>query len=253
MWILGIETSTRTGSIALLNNEKIVSEFTLNTDAKYSSLLMPMIDMILKFSKITVKDINAAVVSIGPGSFTGLRIGLSTAYGLAQALEIPVIGIPSLEVLACSLYETHGLICPILSARSDEVYTAVYRADNHNNEKTSQSKKKAKDENIILKELFPSTAIKIENFIPILKQYNCEGENIFFVGEGAVAFNEILSASLGEKAIFVPSYLNYARAGILAGIGSRKLEYKNKIPDHENIITPLYCRKSELEYKRFKN
>ncbi|MBI4651006.1 tRNA (adenosine(37)-N6)-threonylcarbamoyltransferase complex dimerization subunit type 1 TsaB [Candidatus Desantisbacteria bacterium] len=253
MWILGIETSTRTGSLALLNNEKIVSEFTLNTDAKYSSLLMPMLDMILKFSKITAKDINAAVVSIGPGSFTGLRIGISTAYGLAEALEIPVIGIPTLEVLAYNLFDVHGLICPILSARKGEVYAAVYRSDVNKSEKTSLNRKKIKDNSTMLKELFSSTAIKIENFIPILEQYSCAGENIFFVGEGADAFNEILYDSLGEKAIFVPSYLNYIRAGILAGIGGKRIEYKNKAFNNKNIITPLYCRKSELEYKRFKN
>ncbi|KKL06136.1 hypothetical protein LCGC14_2599040 [marine sediment metagenome] len=143
MRILGIETSTMTGSVALMDEVRLIAEYTLNLPRRskerrvgvsaslrketHTSRLMSAIDKMLKDASLTIKDLNGIAVSLGPGSFTGLRIGIATAKGLAQGLNIPVVGIPTLDGLAFNLSCCQDLICPILDARKGEVYCALYK------------------------------------------------------------------------------------------------------------------------------
>ncbi|MBI5207194.1 MAG: tRNA (adenosine(37)-N6)-threonylcarbamoyltransferase complex dimerization subunit type 1 TsaB [Candidatus Firestonebacteria bacterium] len=229
MWILGIDTSTCIGSIALLNidnskREKIVSEFTLDVDTTHSFRLLPAVDIMLKFSEITVKNLDGIVVCIGPGSFTGIRIGISTANGLSNALNIPVAGVSSLEALAHNLFGVKGYICPIINARATEIYTSIYKSE--------------------IKEIHeidcPRT-IKTEDLSDYIDQ-KCKGNSkIFFIGDGASVYYKIIMKQLNKRAVFVPFYISSAKAGILASIGSRRITSEKYIFE-KNIITPLYCR-----------
>ena len=126
MKILGIDTSTPIGSVGLIDGDKFVAEHTLNIVQAHSSRLMPAIDQVLKWGGLTVQELDACAVGIGPGSFTGVRIGVCTIKSLCYALQKPIIGVSTLEAIAYNLRYTNGLICPILDARREEVYSAIF-------------------------------------------------------------------------------------------------------------------------------
>ncbi|MBM2839071.1 MAG: Peptidase glycoprotease, partial [Deltaproteobacteria bacterium] len=127
MPVIAIETATMVGSIAIVDAARVISEVTLNARATHSERLMATIDRLLSDSGLSIDDMDGIAVSIGPGSFTGLRIGLSAAKGLSYALGKPILGIPTLDALALNMTFSNYLICPIQDARKGEVYTALYR------------------------------------------------------------------------------------------------------------------------------
>lgn len=128
MHILGIDTATRVCGVALMNDQELIAEYIQNIKKTHSQRLLPLIDSLLRDTGVAKNTIEAVAVAAGPGSFTGLRIGVSTARALAQGLNIPAIGVSTLESLAQNLVTGENeLICPILDARRDQVYTAIYR------------------------------------------------------------------------------------------------------------------------------
>ena len=128
MKILGIDTATRVGSLAIVDNESLIGEYTLNMNTTHSVRLLPALDQLLKTADLVLSHIDVLAISLGPGSFTGLRIGASTVKGLALAANKPVVGIPTLDALAQNFRGVESLICPMVDARKKEVYTALYRS-----------------------------------------------------------------------------------------------------------------------------
>ena len=128
MYILAIDSATPVAGVALIHDKKLIREDFVNFKKTHSETLMPMADKVLHDCEIEIKDLAAIAVTIGPGSFTGLRIGLAAAKGLSLASAKPLIGISTLDVLAHNLAYTNGLVCPLLDARKQEVYTAFYDA-----------------------------------------------------------------------------------------------------------------------------
>ena len=126
MKILGIDTSTPIGSVALIDGENIVAEHTLNIVQAHSSRLMPAIDNVLKWGNITPDALDGCAVGIGPGSFTGIRIGVATAKSLCYAVDKPIVGVSTLEAIAYNLRWTDGIVCPILDARRSEIYGCTF-------------------------------------------------------------------------------------------------------------------------------
>ena len=126
MLILAIDSSTPVAGVAIVDKEKIWAESFLNTGYTHSELLMPMIENTFKKIKLKPQEIDAIAVSRGPGSFTGLRIGMVTGKSLAQVLGKKLTSVPTLDLLAFNLWGQEGIICPILNARKNEVYTALY-------------------------------------------------------------------------------------------------------------------------------
>jgi tRNA threonylcarbamoyladenosine biosynthesis protein TsaB len=129
MRVLAVETSTLAGGAALLDGELVVGEYALDVSATHSERLMGAIDRLLTDAGWTVRDLEGLAVAVGPGSFTGLRIGLSTVKGLALALTIPVAAVPTLDALAAGLPFAALPVCPVLDARKREVYASLYRWD----------------------------------------------------------------------------------------------------------------------------
>ncbi len=127
--LLALETSTLAGGVALLDDERIIGEYLLDVRLTHSERLMPAVDRLLTDAGWTVAALDGLAVAVGPGSFTGLRIGLSTAKGLAWARGIPVAGVPTLDALAASLPFCALPVCPVLDARKGEVYCSLYRWD----------------------------------------------------------------------------------------------------------------------------
>ena len=113
MKILGLDSSGMVASVAVMEDDVLLAEYTVNYKKTHSQTLLPMLDAVAKMTELDLETVDAIAVAAGPGSFTGLRIGSSTAKGLGLALEKPVIAVPTVDALACNLFDTQGLICPI--------------------------------------------------------------------------------------------------------------------------------------------
>ena len=123
MKLLALDSSGLVASVAILDGETLVAEYTLNYKKTHSQTLLPMLDEIVKMTQTELSEMDAIAVAAGPGSFTGLRIGSATAKGLGLALNKPIISVPTLEGIACNFYGTDAIICPMMDARRQQVYT----------------------------------------------------------------------------------------------------------------------------------
>jgi tRNA threonylcarbamoyladenosine biosynthesis protein TsaB len=225
MKVLGIDTSTSCGSVGMIDDESIISEYLLNIPATHSERLLGAVELILKEARFAVEDLDGWAISLGPGSFTGLRIGVSTVKGLALATRKPVAGISTLDVLASQISPTPYLICPILDARKGEVYTAFYRYGQGND----------------LKRQSAYRAIKPEDLVKEIK------ERTIFIGDGVRTYGNFLRNSFPSSVLFPPHHLNVPHGSGVAKLGLellRKGEYLDLA-----TFTPLYIRPSEAEIK----
>jgi tRNA threonylcarbamoyladenosine biosynthesis protein TsaB len=137
MKLLAIDTSTDYLSLAVIKDGKAIAKFHKKAAMRHSMLLVPMIDKLLKKAKLKIKEMDCFAISIGPGSFTGLRIGVTVVKGLAYALKRPVIAVPTLDAIAMNAKKARGIICVILDARKKKVYACLYRSDGKNIKKLS--------------------------------------------------------------------------------------------------------------------
>jgi tRNA threonylcarbamoyladenosine biosynthesis protein TsaB len=225
MKILGIDTSTSCGSIGLIDDDSVIAEYLLNIPITHSERLLSSINHVLKQAGFSIEDIEGWAISLGPGSFTGLRIGVSAIKGLAFATQRPVAGIPTLDALASNISPTPHLICPILDARKGELYTAFYRYG----------------EGSVLRQFSPYQALSPEDLVKRI-----EGETIF-LGSGVKTYGDYLRNALSTLAIFVPGPLNLAYGSVIAGLGLEKIR-KNEVLNLPTF-TPIYVRASEAEIK----
>jgi tRNA threonylcarbamoyladenosine biosynthesis protein TsaB len=225
MKVLGIDTSTPCGSVGLIDNGEVISDYLLNISATHSERLLGAIEFVLKEARCNVENLDGWAISLGPGSFTGLRIGVSTLKGLAFATGKPVAGVSTLDVLASQITTSPHLICPILDARKQEVYTAFYRYEKGNT----------------LKRLSPHQAIRPEDLI---KKIN---EPTIFLGEGVKTYRNFLLNSLSSLVIFPSSPLHFPHGSMVAKLGSELLQ-KGEYLDLA-AFTPVYIRPSEAEIK----
>ena len=127
MKILGIDSSGMVASVAIVQDDVLIAEYTMNHKRTHSETLLPMIDEIVKTSETGLEELDAIAIAAGPGSFTGLRIGAATAKGLAMSIGKPIIPVNTCEGLAFNMWGTEGLICPIMDARRNQVYTGLYQ------------------------------------------------------------------------------------------------------------------------------
>lgn len=225
MRVLGIDTSTPCGGIGLIDHGKIISDYLLNIPVTHSERLLEAIEMVLKGARFKIENLDGWAISLGPGSFTGLRIGVSTVKGLALATEKPVAGVPTLDVLASQVTPTPHLICPILDAKKKEVYAAFYQYD----------------QNHSLKRLTPYQSIRPEDLIKKI-----EAPTIF-LGEGVNLYGEFIQKSLPTLSIFPPPILQVSHGSMVAKLGAELLQRGESL-DLFNF-TPIYVRASEAEMK----
>lgn len=228
MKILSIDSATAAATCAILDDDNVFAEITYNYKKQHSTVLMPIIDELFNNVGMSINDIDAFVASKGPGSFTGLRIGLSTIKGLSQGTGKPFVTVSTLDSLAYNLAYTDGIICPILDALRDNVYTALFTFNNNE-----------------LNRISDYINISIDDLINMLKEKNC---SISFVGDGVPKFKEKLIAHL-PKAIFAPAHLNIARASSLGELGLKLLS-KGTFDDLYATV-PIYLRlpQAEREYE----
>ncbi|MGI9953486.1 tRNA (adenosine(37)-N6)-threonylcarbamoyltransferase complex dimerization subunit type 1 TsaB [Moorellaceae bacterium AZ2] len=226
MLVLGIETSTSVVSVALVDAQKLLAEVYLDSKQHHSRRLLPVISSLLKEAGIKIKDLAGIAVALGPGSFTGLRIGLATAKGLAHAGGKPLVGIPTLDALALNAAGVGGLICPVLVARRQEVYAAVYRWQEGR-----------------LCCLASHQAVNPSSWVAQLASY---GEPVYFLGDAVMPYRKVWQ-ELGNKAVFLPPENALPRAAQIARQGQKRLS-RDQVDDLFQL-KPLYLRPSAAELK----
>ena len=229
MRLLAVETSTRTGALALLDAGVVVAESRVNITVTHGERLMAAIDAVLRSARWQLADVEAFAVALGPGSFTGLRIGLSTVKGLAFATGRPVVGVPTLDALAWSLPFCAYPVCPILDARKNEVYAAVYRTLDGG-----------------LEVLQPARAVAPAALAEDLRD-QFDGP-LVFLGDGLAPFAAVLTDILGTRARLAPAALRLPSAVTVGELGGGMLA-RGETMDPA-VLLPLYLRPSEAELAR---
>ncbi len=224
MRLLAIETSTLTGGVAIIEDENLIAESRLNIKVTHSERILKEIDDILSKSGLKIDDIDSFGISIGPGSFTGLRVGLSTVKGLAYATGKKIVSVSTLEALALNVPFAKFQICPILDARKKEVYAALFEWD---------------DQELIKK--VKENAYKIEHILSFIDK------KTIFLGEGALIYKENIIQSIGSLAIFAHPQHMIPFPSNVAYLAIKKA--KNGIFEDPIKLVPLYLRKSEAELK----
>ena len=228
MIILALESSGLVASAALVSEDRLIGEYTTNFKKTHSQTLLPMMDALLQMTGIDISEIDAFAISGGPGSFTGLRIGSATVKGLAMATGKPVINVPTLEGLACNFFGTDSVICPLMDARRNQTYTALYAYEG--------------DQLICLS---PQKAVKIEE---ILEEVNRLGRKVIFLGDGVPVFKEKIAALVTVPWQLAPAHLAAQRAG---AVGVRAITYyKEGKTETAAQHKPEYLRLSQAERER---
>jgi tRNA threonylcarbamoyladenosine biosynthesis protein TsaB len=222
--VLAIDTSATACSAAVTDGTKILCECLLDIDGTLSGQLLGGIDRIMRDAGLRIDDLDGIGVSLGPGSFTGLRVGVATAKGLSLAAGKPVTGFSSLAMLAFNLPWSSYPVCPMLDARKNEVYTALYRCKE------------------LPEAILDDCVIAPASFLDKIN------EPTIFVGPGAIRYRELIESRLGEEAVFAPCFCNQPRASAGAVLAHKNLlEGKTtSLP----LLNPSYIRPSEAEIKK---
>lgn len=223
MKVLSIDSASKVATVALLDDANLIAEYTVNNKLEHSTLIMDIVDNLLSNSNLDINDIDGFVVSKGPGSFTGLRIGMATVKGLSLGSNKPYISISSLDALAYSLVNFDGIICPIMDALRNSVYTCLYKGEGGD-----------------LKTLLDYSALEIEELIDLLKE---KDEKVIFTGDAVNKHRDYILEKL-PNALFAPIHLNIIRSSSLGELGLKKLLNNEK--DDLNS-SPFYLKKPQAQ------
>lgn len=228
MKILAIDSSGLVATVAVMEDEQLLAEYTMNYKKTHSQTLLPMLDEMAKMIELDLDTIDAIAVAAGPGSFTGLRIGAATAKGLGLALKKPLISVPTLEGMAYQFFGTDKLICPMMDARRNQVYTGIYRI-------------LETDLEVIRNQM----AVPIEE---ILEELNQLGKSVILLGDGASVYREKIEEQLQVPYLFAPAHLSRQSAGAVAALGMKyaKAGRMESAMEHQ----PDYLRVSQAERER---
>lgn len=230
MKILALDSSGLVASVAIVSDDMLLAEYTVNYKKTHSQTLLPMLAEAAKMTELDLNSVDAIAVAAGPGSFTGLRIGSATAKGLGLALDKPLIHIPTVDALACNLYGCQSLICPLMDARRNQVYTGIYTFE--------------KGELQIIREQSPMAVEQIA------AELNARGREVVFLGDGVPVYREMLRTLMEVPYRFAPANMNRQRASSVAVLA---LQYakEGKIETAAEHA-PDYLRLSQAERERAK-
>lgn len=228
MNILGIDSSGLVASVAVVEDDNLLAEYTVNYKKTHSQTLLPMLDEIVKMTELDLSTIDAIAVAAGPGSFTGLRIGSATAKGLGLALQKPLVAVPTVEALAYNLWGTDKIICPLMDARRSQVYTGIY-------EFAGQE----------LQVIEGQMAVPVTE---IVEKLNALKREVIFLGDGVPVYKEVLAQKMKIPYLLAPAHLNKQRAASVATLGA---VYAAKGKTESAIKhQPDYLRLSQAERER---
>lgn len=240
MRVLAIDSSGLTATVAVVEDTQTVAEYTINYKKTHSQTLLPMIDEVVKMTELDLNTIDAIAVAGGPGSFTGLRIGSATAKGLGFALNKPLIHVPTVDGLAYNVYGCEDIICPIMDARRNQVYTGIY---------TFSKKAGTKEGSNLVEPVFQvikmQMAVSIEELAERLNRYR---RPVIFLGDGVPVYENILAEKLTVPYSFAPAYMNRQRAAVVGTLGIQY--YKAGKFETAEEHRPDYLRVSQAERER---
>lgn len=237
MKILALDSSGLVASVAVVCDDVLQAEYTINHKKTHSQTLLPMLEEVKKIIELDLSTIDAIAVACGPGSFTGLRIGSATAKGLGLALDKPLIGVPTLEGLAYQLYGTDKLVCPIMDARRNQVYTGIYEFVRKDTE--------GREGNFALVAVKEQCAVDIRQ---IAEELNALGREVCLLGDGVPVFKSALAELLTVPYSFAPAQMNRQSAASLGALAAVYYE-QGKVQsaaEHQ----PEYLRLSQAERER---
>ena len=235
MKIIAIDSSGLVASVAVVEDDILIGEYNVQYKKTHSQTLLPMLDELKKMVELDLKTVDAIAIAAGPGSFTGLRIGSATAKGLGLALEIPLIEIPTLDGMACSLYGTDKLVCPIMDARRNQVYTGIYEFQ------------KTKEIPYVyeLIRLLPQCAVSIEEIAGKCNEY---GREVIFLGDGVPVFTAKLSELMQVPYSFAPAHMNRQRAASFTFLAMQYFKEGKYVAAKDHA--PEYLRLSQAEREK---
>lgn len=221
MKILVIDTSGPVCGAAVMDGEKVYSEFTAQNKNTHSASLMPMIEAVLGAAGTGIKDLDAVAAVTGPGSFTGVRIGVATAKGLAHGAGLPCIPVDALEALSASAGAFDGIVCPIQDARAGQVYGAAFR----NGERLSGD-----------------APMKLEEYLDAIELL---GDRFLFIGDGVPVHRDAISSRLGDRAAFAPAYRCFLRPSAAGWIALEKGEQTDYLGLQATYLRPPNAQKNK--------
>lgn len=227
MNLLAVDTAGRTCSAALVSDGRLRAELFVHFDQTHARHLMKLVDSLMQLAGLQIADMDAYGVTVGPGSFTGLRIGLATIKGFALACSKPVAGISSLSALAYPIGENQGLLCPTIDARKGEVYAEIWRAGPDG-----------------LSLVCPAWVGPPEALAEYIRQLDAPCR---FVGSGALLYRDLLENHLGAYALFAPDPANHIRAGVVGEMAYHRVRAGQTKSAFE--LAPNYIRGSDAERK----
>ena len=219
MKILAIDTSTVVASVCIIEDEKILGEININYKQNHSTIIMPLIDELLAKLDLDIQDIDCFAVAKGPGSFTGLRIGVATIKAMAQASNNPIVAISTLEAMAYNIFDTSRYIVPIIDAKSERIFSGIYKFE--------------EDKLEVVLEDSPLTILELIEYI------ESNDINPIFLGDGATVYKDLLSSKFSREC-FAPSNLNIQKASSLASLAI----------DYFKAGKVISYRELEIEYLR---
>lgn len=222
MKILAIETSGKVCAVALAENDKLIMEKIIEDENTHSVKLMPLINEVFKENNMYLSDVDLFSCDIGPGSFTGIRIGVSTVKAFLDAKNKKAVGVTSLEVLARNIQED-GIICSLIDAKNDNVYYGLF-------EKIGKEYKQLEE-------------LRFDNINNILKTFNNKDKKIFFVGNGSIVHKDVIESELKNALITENTKINSLNARNIALVAFEK----NGQAVDSNNLSPIYLRKSNAE------
>ena len=240
MRVLAIDSSGLTATVAVVEETQTVAEYTINYKKTHSQTLLPMIDEVVKMTELDLCTIDAIAVAGGPGSFTGLRIGSATAKGLGLALNKPLIHVPTVDGLAYNVFGCEDIICPIMDARRNQVYTGIYTFSKKAGEKEGRNLVEP-----VFQVIKMQMAVSIEELAERLNRYR---RPVVFLGDGVPVYENVLAEKLTVPYSFAPAYMNRQRAAV---VGTLAIQYyKSGKFETAEEHRPDYLRVSQAERER---
>lgn len=253
MKILAFDSSGLVASVALLEDEQVIAEYNVNYKKTHSQTLLPMLDEIVRMVELDLSEIDAIAVAAGPGSFTGLRIGSATVKGLGLALDKPIISVPTMEGMAMQGWGYDGIICPIMDARRNQVYTGIYRSvpetfEQESRTEAAEAEKAAATGNVRRRRLEILEDQMAVDIYELLEKLDQLGEKVLFLGDAVPVQRQTIREKLEVPCEFAPAHLNRQRA---AALGVLAFDYlragkTESAADHK----PEYLRVSQAERER---
>jgi len=236
MKVIAIDSSGLVASVAIVEDEVLRGEYNVQYKKTHSQTLLPMLDELKKMIELDLSTVDAIALASGPGSFTGLRIGSATAKGLGLAMDVPLVEIPTLDGLACNLYGTDKLVCPLMDARRNQVYTGIYEYSRIEKEGAVS---------YALKSILPQCAISIDE---IAAKCNEQGREVIFLGDGVPVFMQRLKELMQVPYGFAPAHMNRQRAAAFAPLAIQYLLEGKYVAARDHA--PEYLRLSQAEREK---